>query len=59
MCDAIVEQPIVDVLSATARALIFKKARLVIIPACIASDYIFLRSRVREDREHWEHTENL
>jgi hypothetical protein len=33
MCDAIVEHPIVDVLSATALALTFKKARLVIIPA--------------------------
>jgi hypothetical protein len=35
MCDAIVEHPIVDVLSATALALTFKKARLVIITACI------------------------
>ena len=37
MCDAIVEHPIVDVLSAAELALTFKKARLVIIPACIAS----------------------
>ena len=33
MSDAIVEHLIVDVLSATALALTFKKARLVIIPA--------------------------
>jgi hypothetical protein len=42
MCDAIVEHPIVDVLSATAPALTFKKARLVISTACIASRLLFL-----------------
>ena len=43
MCDAIVEHPIVDVLSATALALTFKKARLVIIPTRASrADYKFL-----------------